>query len=170
LPRYFDGGLSEANLHLGEELPLYSTWNIYESELSDSFITTLVTEESLNIRCFQIQAIENDPNQFGFSETVHSNPKCFIQKPSIFFPNVVAVRGINNVFEPVGLSIDKKQSRIQIYTMNGQRIYDHDLTKAWTGLSEDGGPYHTTVFIYLADIYFLDGTRSQYSGNITVLY
>lgn len=169
-PNYLDGGIEAVTITLGDEIANYSTWNIIEQDYTDSSYSTEILQQELNIRCFQIISEETDPNTFGISETVYSNPKCFIQAPSIYFPNVIAVRGINNIFKPVGLSIDNTKSRMQIYAMNGQRVYDGPLTEGWNGLDSNGNGYHTTVFLYLADVYFLTGEREQYSGNFTILY
>ncbi|MBI1223098.1 MAG: hypothetical protein GC180_10885 [Bacteroidetes bacterium] len=169
-PNYLDGGIDIVEIHLGDNLSKYSTWNILENNVSDSFYSKHITQENLNIRCFQILSKENNPNSYGFSETIYSNPKCFIQSPSIYFPNAISVRGINNTFRAVGLSIDSDQSTLKIYGRNGQLVHSGKLSDGWNGLDPNGNAYQTTVFIYLADVYFLTGKRAQYSGNFTVLY
>ncbi|MHB1279307.1 MAG: fibronectin type III domain-containing protein, partial [Bacteroidia bacterium] len=167
---YLDGGISSYTLNLGDDLSTYSTWNINQNDLKDTNTTTLITDEKLNLRCFQIITEENDPNHYGPGARVYSNPRCFIQAPSIFFPNVIAVHGINNEFRPVGLSIDKEKSSIEIYAKNGQRVFKGNLTTYWNGLHEDGGGYLTDAYLYIADIQFLNGERQHYSGTLTVIY
>lgn len=169
-PSYLDGAIQEFQLTLGDDISMYSTWNNLKTNLGDTFSTEYISDETLNIRCFQAIAIEEDPNSFNYSATLHSNPVCFIQDPSIYFPNAIAVRGINNTYAPVGLSIDKKKSTIQIFTLNGQRVYSNILENPWNGYAEDGSAFQTTAFLYIADVYFLNGERQKYSGNITVLY
>lgn len=167
---YLNGGISSFNLNLGDDLGSYSTWNIHQNDLGDTTSTTLVTDEELNIRCFQVVTEENDPNQYGPGVRVYSNPRCFIQAPSIYFPTAIVVHGINNEFRPVGLSIDKENSSIEIYAKNGQRVFKGNLTSYWNGLHEDGGAYLTDSYLYIADILFLNGERQHYSGTLTVIY
>ncbi|HCS20758.1 MAG TPA: hypothetical protein DIW47_09395 [Bacteroidetes bacterium] len=167
---YLDGGISSYSLYLGDDIPTYSTWNIHQNDLNDSTTTTLVTDEELNIRCFQIVTEENDPNQYGPGVRVYSNPRCFIQAPSIYFPNAIVVHGINNEFRPIGLSIDKENSSIEIYAKNGQRVFKGNLSSYWNGLHEDGSGYLTDSYLYIADIQFLNGERQHYSGLLTVIY
>jgi len=169
-PEYLDTAIDYYELTLGEDIGTYSTWNILSTNLSDSSSTEEITDQELNIRCIQAIAYEVDPNQFNYAAILHSNPVCFIQEPSIYFPNAISVRGINNTYAPVGLSIDKAKSTLEIYTLNGQRVYSKSLEHSWNGYAEDGSAYQTTVFIYIADVFFLNGERQKYSGNITVLY
>lgn len=167
---YLEGGISSYSLSLGDDMSTYSTWNIYQNDLNDTTTQATVTDEELNLRCFQVITKENDPNKYGPGARVYSNPRCFIQAPSIFFPNVIVVHGINNEFRPVGLSIDKEKSSIEIYAKNGQRVFKGNLSTYWNGLHEDGSPYLTDAYIYIADILFLNGERHHYSGTLTVIY
>lgn len=167
---YLDGGINGYELRLGDDPTTYSTWNIHKTIPTDSFTTALVTQEDLNIRCFQLISLENDPNQYGPGVRVNSNPRCFIQAPSIYFPNAIIVHGINNTFKPVGLSIDKNKSTIEIYAKNGQRVYKSDLNTYWNGLTPSGDAYLTDAYLYVADIQFLNGERQHYSGTLTVIY
>lgn len=169
-PTYLDGAVEEFQLTLGDDISNYSTWNIQRNGLSDTFSTELIRNDTLNIRCFQLKAVEEDPNSFNYSATLHSNPVCFIQEPNIYFPNAISVRGINNTFAPVGLSVNKAKSTMQVFTLNGQRVYSKTLEHSWNGFAEDGSALQTNAFIYIADVYFLNGERHQYTGNITVLY
>ena len=156
-------------IHAGDP-SISSTWNLHQIVATDTAQRIVFTQPSMDRRCFSIYAFENGPNSFGYSATSQSNPVCFIQKPEVWFPNAFAPYGINNTFLPVGISIDRKKSNIQIYSQTGQKIWDHDLTQSWTGFAEDGKPYFTNVFAYYAVIYFLNGDKKSYSGNITVLY
>ncbi len=169
-PTYLDGAVQEYKITLGDDISKYSTWNNIRSNITDTSSTEYITNDTLNIRCFQAIAIEEDPNSYNYSATLHSNPVCFIQEPSIYFPNAIAVRGINNTYSPVGLSIDKSKSTIQIFTRYGQRVYSNTLDKPWSGYAEDGSQFQTTVFMYIASVYFLNGEHQTYQGNITVLY
>jgi|GEM_PF-2190950 len=167
---YLAGNIQEYQISIGDDISKYSTWNIKEQGINDTFTSETVTDQNLNIRCFQAIALEEDPNPFNYAATIHSNPVCFIQEPNIYFPNAIAVRGINTTFYPVGLSIDKQKSTLQIFALNGQRVYLNTLEHPWNGYAPDGSAYQTTVFVYIADVFFLNGERQKYSGNITVLY
>lgn len=167
---YWDAPVQNQLINLGDDLSTYSTWNIYDDVYPDTFYTTTVLDEDLNVRCFQILTLEDGPNSHGLSAQVYSNPVCFIQEPSIFFPSAIVVRGLNNEFRPVGLSINKQASRIRIYSHTGQLVFSSDMNTYWNGKNGLESHYQDGVYMWMADVYFLDGSRKHYSGNLTVFY
>lgn len=163
-------GVKDYQINLGDDISQYSTWNNLRTVYPDTNESIIINDDNLNIRCFQIKATENGANIFNQKGVSYSNPVCHIQKPSIYFPNAFLPNGINKTYSPVGISIDQNKSTIQIYSRTGQRVWDSNLTKQWTGYSTDGKPYQDASFLYYAVIYFLNGDKQIYKGNITVLY
>ncbi len=162
--------VGQYEVYLGESIDAISTWNIIGDSYPDSSDSYSVNDLTMNLRCFRIKAIEAGSNSFGLQGVSHSNPICLLQEPHIYFPTAFAPYGINTEYLPVGTSIDKKKSSIEIYSRTGQKVWSSNLERGWTGLSNTGAPYQDAVFLYHAEIYFLNGDRKGYKGNITILY
>ncbi|TNE80746.1 MAG: hypothetical protein EP332_06945 [Bacteroidetes bacterium] len=162
--------VGQYEVYLGESLDQVFTWNIIGDSYPDSSDSYTVNNLDMNIRCFIVKATENGINSFGFQGVSYSNPICLLQEPNIYFPTAFAPFGINNTYLPVGTSIDKEKSKIEIYSRTGQRVWSSNLQTGWNGLHKDGTPYQDAVFLYHAEIYFLNGDRKGFKGNITILY
>ena len=102
--------------------------------------------------------------------TVTKDRKIYI--PTAFSPND---DGANDQF---CISVDPKQifriKKLQVYNRwgaivhNASDFFPDDLTKCWNGFDKSG-KINPGVFVYVAEIEFIDGIVEVYSGDITVV-
>ncbi len=128
----------------------------------DTFLSEPFSD-TFNLQCYQVET-------YFRTDTNRSNPVCYIPHPVIHFPNAIHPNGVNRTFYPVGLGINKRESRIRIYSRTGQLVHDDNLLNPWNGTTLNGDVAHSQVFIYLAEIYFVNGTKENFKGNVTLLY
>jgi hypothetical protein len=167
----WSAGVSYYQLEMSSIPDKNSTWNILLNNLNDSNAENSLSEEdTFNTRCYRIKAIENVPNPLKIYSEAISNPMCIIDPPAIYFPNAIHLSGANPLFKPLGISIDKNKSKIRIYSRNGQLIYSSGLHEYWDGTLENKNPAPIGVYIYIAEIYFMDNSKEIFKGNITVLH
>lgn len=167
---YFPSGVESYEIRLGENPIEYLIWTNIESNLSDTFYTATVEDLTLNRRCFQVYAEKSGVLETGEPAQVKSNPYCFILEPEIYFPNAIVPRGTNKEFKPVGVGIDYDNSYIQIFARNGQLVYEHNMTSFWKGEDSQNDYYPIAVYIYKADVRFLNGDRKSYTGNLSIIH
>ncbi|MGB4850617.1 MAG: gliding motility-associated C-terminal domain-containing protein, partial [Saprospiraceae bacterium] len=102
--------------------------------------------------------------------TVTKDRRVFI--PTVFSPNH---DGINDIFS---IKADQRQitriKKFDIYNRWGAMVYHavdyqpDDLTFGWTGV-DDHGIINPGVYVYLAEIEFIDGVSVRYTGDVTVI-
>ena len=100
---------------------------------------------------------------------VKKNRSVFI--PNVFTPNE---EGINDIFHIQGTKSVKKVSRFIILNRWGEIIFEHtnfdinDPTQGWDGTFK-GDPLNSGVFVYLAEIEYIDGFVSTFKGDVTLI-
>ncbi|MBK9983450.1 MAG: gliding motility-associated C-terminal domain-containing protein [Saprospiraceae bacterium] len=102
--------------------------------------------------------------------TVTKDRRVFI--PTVFSPNH---DGINDIFT---IAADQRQitriKKFEIYNRWGAIVHHavdflpDDLNFGWTGV-DDNGIINHGVYVYLAEIEFIDGVSVRYMGDVTVI-
>ncbi|MES2778886.1 MAG: gliding motility-associated C-terminal domain-containing protein [Bacteroidota bacterium] len=118
-----------------------------------------------------------DPNYFtGFIRTdcgnaqSQSNTIELLQKPLVFIPNAFTPNGdgTNELWNIRDLYV--KDYNLVVYNKWGQLIFtSNNKNVKWTGISENGDPEPTDVYIYRLVYTGYDESRAVLQGNITIL-
>jgi gliding motility-associated-like protein len=91
---------------------------------------------------------------------------------SMMFPNAFSPNknGINDVFRPVGVGINLTlEYQLTIYNRWGEKVFETlDPLHGWDGTYGGRQPMEG-VYVYKAQVVFLDGSRKIYKGDITLL-
>ncbi|MGC4034937.1 MAG: gliding motility-associated C-terminal domain-containing protein [Chitinophagaceae bacterium] len=91
--------------------------------------------------------------------------------PSAFTPNN---DGLNDVFYIMGGKEVKQVNNLAVFNRWGQKIFEstnspaNDRNYGWKGMFK-GSPVDGGVYVYLATVEFLDGTKEVYKGTITLI-
>jgi gliding motility-associated-like protein len=87
--------------------------------------------------------------------------------PNAFSPNK---NGLNDVFRPVGIGVDLTlEYQLAIYNRWGEKVFEtRDPLQGWDGTYGGRQPMEG-VYVYKAQVIFLDGSRKTYKGDITLL-
>jgi uncharacterized repeat protein (TIGR01451 family) len=103
--------------------------------------------------------------------------RVFVQKNrAVFFPNVfspISDNQGNSYFYPSGDEFTEV-ARLQVFTRWGEIVYDsgafnlNDVTRGWDG-THRGQYMQPGVYVWHAQIQFLDGVESRYSGDVLLL-
>lgn len=162
----------------------YSTWNngvkeyvIYRATGSNKSeaINFTETERTTNtttsdislsneISCYYIVAIEEG----GIGQS-RSNTVCNERSGEIYFPNAIRP-ATNKRFIFVGIGVDLKQVKFNVYNRYGQLVYETtDLTEGWNGTNILGENLPIDVYFFTAEITKNNGTIENKKGTITIL-
>lgn len=105
------------------------------------------------------------------SVTVTINPVRPVYIPNAFTPNF---DGINDNFLVFGSPAVSQVRRLDVYSRWGNHVFHsenvapNDELLGWDG-NFNGRPLNPGVFVYLAEVEFLDGEVKQYSGDVTLI-
>jgi gliding motility-associated-like protein len=102
------------------------------------------------------------------SDSILISPNCYVGIPNAFTPNG---DGVNDYFFPSSLfSRGVTTFHMAIYSRWGQLMYETDNIndKGWDG-KFNGVMQPQSVFVYLIEATFTDGTSQQYKGNVSLL-
>jgi gliding motility-associated-like protein len=99
----------------------------------------------------------------------------FLNRP-VYIPNSITPNGdgYNDKLAIYGGAAASRVRRIQIYDRWGEMVYKgedltlNDETAGWDG-SYRGQPLNPGVFIYLAEVEFIDSSVLQFEGDITLI-
>jgi gliding motility-associated-like protein len=140
------------------------TWNFGDSTTSNyinpvhtykqpgSFMVTLIAE-----------------NSDGCTDTIRSREIEIVPEGNYFIPNTFTPNGdgVNDYFKVYGYSVRKYT--LSVYSRWGERVYESDGTdKGWDGTFH-GMPMNADVFVYYAEIQYLDGRHLYVKGDVTLL-
>lgn len=120
--------------------------------------------------CFYIENFEGDTNKYGYKETSTSNISCISGPPSIYIPNALHPKGINNVFKPIGKNIDSTRTEIKIYNRWGQMIWSsRGITEGWKGRDANNNELPEGVYYYFIIVFGNDLSKTELKGDVTLL-
>jgi hypothetical protein len=100
-----------------------------------------------------------------------------IETTGVFFPNIINPLSNNNDFftAVTGEGVAEIQM-LQIYSRDGSLLFDkktfppNDPLLGWNGKSINGKRVQTGVYLYMAQMKYLDGSTKSFSGTVTVVY
>lgn len=163
----------EVHKHFGTSFTPRSTWNIYDllnAGQQQSFDVYQQQEYAYKL-CYYVRAIEEDGNSFGRVDTSFSNSVCFTRELAIFFPNAFAPNGVNELFIPVGIGINKESplNLLEIYNRWGQKIYTtQDIMSGWNGYYNNS-LCPSGTYIYKAKVEGDQGEIVEFKGTFFLL-
>ncbi len=165
----FDKDIKEYKISRAVDLGTGFNWqNIFKS--GDTLYTDnkLPDEPGEKGFCYKIAAIEDGPNQYGYSDSCNSNVSCAEQPIIAFFPNAFVPTGVNTHFRPVISFADLGTSYMVIYDRWGGIVKKiPDLRIGWDGTGPSNELMQEGVYFYVANLYStLNGTTRIYSGHV----
>jgi gliding motility-associated-like protein len=107
-------------------------------------------------------------DSLGCSDTAAVNVFVNIDR-EVFIPNAFTPDGDgnNDYFMVYGKNI--KSVELSVYNRWGEKVYEsNDIAQGWDGLFKDN-KLDPAVFVYIADVEFIDGFVSTYKGNVTLV-
>lgn len=139
------------------------TWNIVVPSLTPTTTNTHTpTPTESADPCYRIVGYRSD------GVFTRSNWTCSSAPFRVWIPNGVNPKSENNRFNIVTTGVDLENSRYQIYTRWGQRIYSSSLASSWD-LTYNNSPVPPGVYLYVVDVLSQDGQRQQFNGEVVVL-
>lgn len=119
--------------------------------------------------CFEIEAIEDSGNVYGFADTALSNQVCFYKNTKIYVPSAFRPTGINNVFRPVIAYGNVSEYEMIIYNRWGQNVFEtSSVDLGWDGLV-NGQMAQLGAYVYIIRIKNFSGSVKVQSGTFILL-
>lgn len=142
--------------------PFSQRYNGLDSFYSDNTTDNIIDGTTL---CYKVIGTENTT---GY--TSESNTVCIVGGMKVYFPDGVIARNQTNVFKPIGVYIDYKKSKMNIYNRWGKLVKEiTDLNIGWDLTDENNSFAETDTYLYDAQIIGLDGKQINKSGTITII-
>lgn len=142
--------------------PFSQRYNGLDSFYSDNTTDNIIDGTTL---CYKVIGTENTT---GY--TSESNTVCIVGGMKVYFPDGVIARNQTNVFKPIGVYIDYKKSKMNIYNRWGKLVKEiTDLNIGWDLTDENNSFAETDTYVYDAQIIGLDGKQINKSGTITII-
>ncbi|MEM9921494.1 MAG: choice-of-anchor L domain-containing protein, partial [Bacteroidota bacterium] len=173
---------SDVTLSLGQSHPIIAQSNVPESRLrtirwtpSDSLDCSDCMRplaRPLNTTLYQIEITDEDgcTAQDELLLTVDKERRVYI--PNAFTPNQDGINDHFNLFsDPYSV---RRITRLEVFDRWGGKVYQgddlqpNDPSSGWDG-SFRGEMLNPGVFVYLAEVEFVDGFRKMYKGDVTLL-
>ena len=148
---------------LGRRLALVpGTQNAYQDNIQDFY-------QSEGTFCYRLLAIEQGPNQFGFSDSAYSNLLCITQPPKIYTPNAMIPEGNNPIFFPVRVFALDDNYELTIYNRWGQEVFKStDWNQGWDG-TFNGEVAQAGIYMYNISFKGRDKRNYDQRGSITLI-
>lgn len=117
-----------------------------------------------------VEAFEGSGNQYGFDDLARSNVVTADVPVSVFVPNAMMPKGINNTLKPVGAFISGEGYLFSVYNRWGQLVFEsHNPSDAWDG-TFDGAYVPQGVYVYLLRFTTAAGEMVMRKGTVAVLF
>jgi len=174
----------DIEIGLGEEVTVHAVVNLQPNEIDTLFWLPSDVIDCIDITCLEgtvhtyntvilqatLIAIGGCSVSDELTIKVNKNRRLFV--PNVFSPND---DGINDVFYIFGdahqISIIKK---FQIFNRWGDQIFEasdfhpNDMTKGWDGRFK-GDLVNPGVFVYTAEVEYIDGVTEVVTGDVTLV-
>lgn len=128
-----------------------------------------VLSQSFKTLCYQIKAVEDTLNQYGFREVSYSNQVCIEDTPTIYIPTGFVIDGVSGNFIPRFTYLIDKSYSFAVYNRWGQTVFQtNDPLQGWDGYF-NGQP--VTQGAYAFKVIFKDENNEDQilTGSVTVL-
>ena len=172
---YWDGDVSDYTVMCKKEddvgfSPIYNVVPSIENSYLDDISPLYSSGAKFT---YYIEAIENT-NQYGFSDTSHSNIVTLTQPPTLYIPNAFRPSGgINNEFKPANSFVTFDQYCFSIFTRTGERIFiTTNPQEGWNGRKNNNCNFPIcpeNVYVYHIEYKMPDGTVLERTGTVTLL-
>lgn len=128
-----------------------------------------VLRYSFKTLCYQLKAVEDTLNKYGFKEESFSNKVCIEDVPTVYIPSGFLVGGISGNFKPRFTYLIDKNYEFYIYNRWGQTIFQtNDPFLGWDGYY-GGSPVPSGTYAYKI-IYKNELNEDQLIvGSVTVI-
>lgn len=150
---------------------VYETLPIYEGPYVNEYMDNIESfNEGLGGFCYQVEAIEQDGNSFGFKSFSWSNESCVKQFPKINIPNAFAPDGEHNpIFRPYSLYINPDEFVMNISDRYGTLMFTTtDMYGGWNG-EVNGKPVPIGVYLYEMKFMTTQGEEVNMWGTVTLV-
>lgn len=169
----WNAGVLQYNLYRGFDFGSGFTWNLI-STISNTDSTYIDSNLPLDVgiagTCYYVEAEENIGNVFGEQSKSRSVTICFVEDALVYFPTAFAPEEINRIFLPKGTNIDYKRTTMHVYASNGQLMKNiSDLRLGWDGTNLYNVACPDGVYIYLCELFGLNGKKYNFKGVIHLL-
>ncbi len=171
--------IEDTEIKLGESILLNSntntlnglyTWNITEELACNDCLSPTVspTERTL----YQLSVLDTLTGCTGTAEVkieVSTQKNVFI--PNAFSPNFDGANDFFTVYSDVGVA---QVNYLRVFDRWGALVYEvtdfnaNDEQRGWDGTYR-GKQMNTGVYLYVAEVLFLDGTTLRYGGDVSLL-
>ena len=146
---------------------------IGSSGLKPNYVDNIVTTVDDNGKfCYYVEALEFNTNVFGLLDTARSNVICVTQPPRMFVPNAFVPNGVNNIFLPKGIFIDKTQGySLKIFNRWGEEVFTTtDFNTGWTGTAGNSSQEALQgVYVYVIKFLGKDGNIYDVKGTLALI-
>lgn len=121
-------------------------------------------------RYYQIAAVENNGNQYGFKEKSWSNVLAIEPEFRLFFPNAFTpARDNNQIFKPISIAYSESNFYMAIFNRFGQKIFETtDFNQGWDG-KHKGNLVHSGPYAYYVRILSKKGKYYEKTGLVILL-
>lgn len=125
--------------------------------------------------CYYVEAFEGNgapigtPNPVAFAETSRSNEACAVQRPDIYVPNAFMPSGINTIFKPVTLYVERESYLFRVFNRWGQLVFEtNDVDEGWNGMT---GSTECAQGAYVFFISYVSSNGETYTktGSVTLI-
>ena len=157
----------EVKRYVDERLSLYdtvtATQNFYNDDLVD------VQRSSYSKICYEITAVEDTNNVYGFREKSVSNVYCLEDRATVYISSGFVIEGRSGNFKPVFTYITERDYRFMVFNRWGQIIFEtNDPKEGWDGKYKGNyvapGAYAYKLF-YRDDL----NEKKYMVGSVTVI-
>ncbi|MBL7826930.1 MAG: gliding motility-associated C-terminal domain-containing protein [Saprospiraceae bacterium] len=172
----------DTTIHLGTEIQLVQELNLSEPdrlknlEVTPDELTVMMCESCpympLNSFKYHVTVVDSNGCVAKDERIVSVTKERYVYAPNVFAPN--AVNSANQVFTILGGEDVEQVNWLRIFDRWGQLIFmkegfnPGDPTSGWNG-QINGETASPGVFIWQADIQFIDGNSEKWSGSVTLV-
>ncbi|MDP4266187.1 MAG: gliding motility-associated C-terminal domain-containing protein [Bacteroidota bacterium] len=119
--------------------------------------------------CYYVKAIEGTGNIYNFTDSSYSNIGCAEQSAKIYVPNAFVPQGINSIFKPVTVYVDKVDYLFIILNRWGQQVFQSTNPDiGWDG-KINGKPASIGVYMYYIKIKNSKEEYFEKRGTVTLV-
>ncbi|MBX3163126.1 MAG: gliding motility-associated C-terminal domain-containing protein [Bacteroidetes bacterium] len=114
---------------------------------------------------YLVEAIEGSGNPYNIKESSFSNLVQVYVEGTIFIPTAFAPRGVNKIWKPVPVFIDKAEYRVTVFDRWGKKVFETDNSEeGW-----DGEDFSDGVYVYLIRYKNSRGEYKEEKGTLFLM-
>lgn len=172
----------DTELHLGQSVQLWDSLNVNEpNRVSEMLVTPPEYSEYLCVGCafeplhsfrYTVTVLDSNGCQAKDERIVSVTKERYVYVPNVFSPN--AQNEGNNRFTVFGGEDVAEVAFFRVFDRWGQLVFEqqgfapNDAGAGWDG-SLRGDKLNPAVFVWQAEIKFIDGETEKWTGNVTLI-